>query len=102
MPENTAHPTQKPEKLMAKLILASSSPGDVLLDPFAGAGSACVAAGKLGRHYIGIERERAYCCWCEKRLAEAAADTRIQGYEDGVFWERNTPPKKRKSAEMCP
>ena len=99
MPENTAHPTQKPEKLMAKLILASSSPGDVLLDPFAGAGSACVAAKKLGRHFIGIEKERAYCCWCEKRLADAEADTRIQGYEDGVFWERNTPRIHRKSGK---
>ncbi len=89
MKENTAHPTQKPEKLMARLILASSDPGDVVLDPFAGSGSACVAAKKLGRRYIGIERERTYCCWCEKRLADAEEDKRIQGYEDGVFWERN-------------
>jgi site-specific DNA-methyltransferase (adenine-specific) len=89
MKENTAHPTQKPEKLMAKLILASSDPGDVILDPFAGSGSACVAAKKLGRRFIGIERERTYCCWCEKRLADAEEDKRIQGYEDGIFWERN-------------
>ena len=89
MKENTAHPTQKPEKLMAKLFLASSDPGDVILDPFAGSGSACVAAKKLGRRFIGIERERTYCCWCEKRLADAEEDKRIQGYEDGIFWERN-------------
>jgi len=90
MPENTAHPTQKPEKLMAKLLLASSSPGDTVLDPFAGSGSACVAAKKLDRHYIGIEKEETYCCWCEKRLEDARSDHRIQGYEDGIFWERNS------------
>ena len=90
MPENTDHPAQKPEKLLAKLILASSSPGDTVLDPFAGSGSTCVTARKLGRHFIGIERESAYCCLCEKRLADAQTDTRIQGYEDGVFWERNS------------
>ncbi|MBQ8642969.1 MAG: site-specific DNA-methyltransferase [Clostridia bacterium] len=90
MPENTAHPTQKPEKLLAKLILASSSPGEVVLDPFAGSGSTCVAAKKLGRRFVGIEREALYCCWCEKRLADAEEDRRIQGYEDGVFRERNS------------
>ncbi len=90
MPENTAHPTQKPEKLMAKLLLASSSPGDTVLDPFAGSGSACVAAKKLDRHYIGIEKEETYCCWCEKRLEDARSDRRIQGYEDGIFRERNS------------
>ena len=90
MPENTDHPAQKPEKLLAKLILASSSPGDMVLDPFAGSGSTCVTAKKLGRHYIGIEREPVYCCLCEKRLADAETDRRIQGYEDGVFWERNS------------
>lgn len=90
MPENTEHPTQKPEKLMAKLILASSSPGDTILDPFAGSGSVCVTARKLGRHYIGMEKEPAYCCLCEKRLSDARENRRIQGYEDGVFWERNS------------
>jgi site-specific DNA-methyltransferase (adenine-specific) len=96
MPENTEHPAQKPEKLLAKLILASSSPGDTVLDPFAGSGSTCVTAKKLGRHYIGIEREGAYCCLCEKRLEDAETDTRIQGYEDGVFWERNSVPQKNR------
>ena len=55
MAENTAHPTQKPEKLLAKLILASSNPGEVVFDPFLGSGSTSVAAKKLGRHFIGIE-----------------------------------------------
>ena len=99
MPENTAHPTQKPEKLLAKLILASSDPGDVVLDPFAGSGSTAVAAKKLGRHFIGIEIDPLYCVWAEKRLETAAADQAIQGYADGVFWERNSRPKKRPRPE---
>lgn len=90
MPENTAHPTQKPEKLMAKLILASSNPGDVVLDPFAGSGTTAVTAKKLGRHYIGIEHNPQYCVWAELRLERANHDKTIQGYTDGVFWERNT------------
>ena len=90
MPENTAHPTQKPEKLLAKLILASSYPGDLILDPFAGSGSTLVTAKKLGRHFVGIEQNRQYCVWTEKRLEMADTDRSIQGYADGVFWERNT------------
>ena len=90
MPENTAHPTQKPEKLLAKLILASSNPGDVILDPFLGSGSTSVTAKKLGRHYVGIEQNPQYCVWAELRLEKAETDKTIQGYTDGVFWERNT------------
>ncbi len=90
MPENTAHPTQKPEKLLAKLILASSDPGDVVLDPFAGSGSTAVTAKKLGRHFIGIEQNPQYCVWAELRLDMAEEHPTIQGYADGVFWERHT------------
>lgn len=90
MPENTKHPTQKPEKLYAKLILASSNEGDVVLDPFMGSGTACVVAKKLGRRYIGIEINSEYCLWAAKRLQMAEADNAIQGYSGGVFWERNT------------
>ena len=89
MPENTAHPTQKSEKLLAKLILASSNEKDIVFDPFLGSGSTSVCANKLGRHYVGIEQNEQYCVWAEKRLETADADKRIQGYEDGVFWERN-------------
>ena len=88
MAENTAHPTQKPEKLLAKLILASSSPSDTVLDPFLGSGTTSVTAKKLGRHYIGIELEPRYCVWAEQRLECAETDRRIQGY-DGVFYSRN-------------
>ena len=96
MPENTAHPTQKPEKLLAKLILASSSPGDLVFDPFAGSGSTSVTAKKLRRDYLGIEINEQYCAWAEKRLEMADADPRIQGYTDGVFWERNTLSDQKK------
>ena len=89
MLENTAHPTQKPEKLLAKLILASSDPGGIVLDPFAGSGSTAVTARKLGRRFVAIERSEQYCAWAEKRLEMAAENPAIQGYADGVFWERN-------------
>lgn len=100
MPENTAHPTQKPEKLLAKLILASSNPGDVILDPFLGSGSTSVTAKKLGRHYIGIEQNEQYCVWTEKRLEMADSDNTIQGYADGVFWERNTNALQQKRRKL--
>lgn len=96
MLENTAHPTQKPEKLIAKLILASSNPGSIVLDPFLGSGTTSVTAKKLGRHYIGIEENEQYCVWAEKRLEMADSDTSIQGYTDGVFWERNTNALQKK------
>ncbi len=99
MAENTDHPTQKPEKLYAKLILASSGPGDIVFDPFAGSGTAAVTARKLGRRFVTIERNELYCAWTGKRLMDIEKDPRIQGYEDGVFWERNTKflqQKKRK------
>lgn len=101
MPENTDHPTQKPEKLYAKLILASSKEGDVVFDPFLGSGTASVVAKKLKRSYCGIELNEEYCLWAEKRLLMAEQDTSIQGYSDGVFWERNTFAKQaKKSADL--
>lgn len=95
MPENTDHPTQKPEKLYAKLILASSKPGDRVFDPFLGSGTSAVVAHKLGRHYCGIELNREYCLWAAKRLQQADADPAIQGYAGGVFWERNSQVGQR-------
>lgn len=90
MAENTPHPTQKPEKLLAKLILASSNRTDVVFDPFLGSGSTSVTAKKLERHYVGIEQSEQFCVWCEKRLEMAETDASIQGFADGVFWERNS------------
>ncbi len=100
MPENTPHPTQKPEKLIAKLILASCPPDGLVFDPFLGSGTTSVTAKKLGRNYSGIEINPEYCCYCEKRLEAAETNKRIQGYENGVFWERNSlsSQKNRKHA----
>ncbi len=94
MPENTDHPTQKPEKLLAKVILASTNEGGVVFDPFLGSGTTSVVAKKLGRHYVGVEINPQYCCIAEKRLQMAETDQRVQGYTDGVFWERNTTPEQ--------
>ena len=60
MAEYENHPTQKPEALLARIILASSNPGDVVLDPFAGTFTTCAVARRLGRMTIGIEREEEY------------------------------------------
>jgi len=99
MTENTDHPTQKPEKLIAKLVIASSRLGDFIFDPFLGSGTTAVVARKLNRHFSGIELNKEYCCWAAKRLQLAREDETIQGYSDGVFWERNSlndQPKKQK------
>jgi len=76
MPENTDHPTQKPEKLIAKLVLASSARGGFVFDPFLGSGTTAVVSKKLGRRFCGIELNEEYCCWAAKRL-QAAEWTRL-------------------------
>jgi site-specific DNA-methyltransferase (adenine-specific) len=88
--ENTDHPTQKPEKLIAKLVLASSHPQDLVFDPFLGSGTTAAVARKLNRHFFGIELDEYYACLAAKRIDLASRDKTIQGHADGVFWERNT------------
>ena len=66
------HPTQKPETLLARVILASSRPDDVVLDPFCGSGTTGAVAKRLGRRFIGIERERAYTAAAQARIAAVA------------------------------
>jgi len=100
MPENTPHPTQKPEKLIAKLILASSKPGDVIFDCFLGSGTTSVVAKKLDRKYIGIEIDPVYAALAEKRLEMADTSPGIQGYSNGVFWERNSQPYSSQSKSV--
>ena len=97
MPENTDHPTQKPEKLLAKIILANTDEGDVVFDPFLGSGTTSVVAKKLNRKFFGIEKNLEYCCITEKRLEKTENDKNIQGYFEGVFWERNTLALQKKS-----
>jgi site-specific DNA-methyltransferase (adenine-specific) len=99
MPENTDHPTQKPEKLLAKLILASSNEGDSILDPFAGSGTTAVTAKKLGRHFTVVEADEDYYLLALKRLELAENDKSIQGYADGVFWERNALAGRKSNAK---
>ena len=70
MPENTDHPTQKPEKLVAKIILASSKPNDVVFDPFLGSGTTSVVACKLGRRYVGIEIDEVILLPCRETPGE--------------------------------
>ncbi len=97
MPENTGHPTQKPEKLFAKMILASSNEGNIVFDPFAGSGTTAVTAKKLNRNYVCIEQNELYGAWAQKRLDMAETDKSIQGYHNGVFWERNTLSEQKKT-----
>ncbi len=98
MPENTDHPTQKPEKLLAKIILASSNLGQLVFDPFLGSGTTSVVAKKLGRRYLGIEIDQTFACLAEKRLEIAEQDKTIQGYSQRVFWERNTLAESKTSS----
>jgi len=90
MPENTEHPTQKPEKLLAKIILASSKKGDLIFDPFVGSGTSAVVSKKLARNYVGVELDKKFAILACKRIELSETEKSIQGYNDGVFWERNT------------
>jgi len=69
------HPTQKPIKILTRMIKLSSHPGDIMLTPFSGAGSECVAAKLTDRHYIGFEIEKEYCTISEKRLAHTEKES---------------------------
>ena len=69
------HPTQKPIKILTRMIRLSSRSGDIMLTPFSGAGSECVAAKMTGRHYIGFETEAEYCKISEERLAHTEVES---------------------------
>ena len=68
-----AHPTQKPESLLHRVMVGTTNPGDVVLDPFFGTGTTGAVAKRLGRHFIGIERERAYLDVARDRIAKVRA-----------------------------
>jgi DNA modification methylase len=78
-----AHSTQKPESLLYRIILASSNPGDVVLDPFFGTGTTGAVAKKLGRNWIGIERDRKYI-----RVAQKRIDTVRDADEEAIHVEK--------------
>jgi modification methylase len=65
---NKLHPTQKPEALLARVLLSSTKPGDVVLDPFFGSGTTGAVAKRLGRHFVGVEREQAYIDAARERI----------------------------------
>jgi len=96
MPENTDHPTQKPEKLLAKIILASSNENELVFDPFLGSGTTAVTTKKLNRKFCGVEVDEVYASLALKRLDIAEEEKSIQGYDDGIFWERNTLQEQKK------
>jgi modification methylase len=83
------HPTQKPEALLHRVILAATAPGDVILDPFLGSGTTAVVAKRLHRHFIGIERHPAYveAAWGRLRAMQAAPATAVNAPPSG----RETP-----------
>ena len=99
MPENTIHPTQKSEKLIAKLVLASTNPNDQVLDPYLGSGTSSVVCKKLGRRYLGIDLNEEYCLLAERRLELTELNSEIQGFSQGVFWERNTLPVQHRQEQ---
>jgi modification methylase len=70
-----AHPTQKPEALLHRIILATTNPGDVVLDPFFGTGTTGAVARRLGRRFVGIEREQAYADAALARIAQVIPAT---------------------------
>jgi modification methylase len=71
---NKAHPTQKPEALLYRVILSTTKPGDVILDPFFGTGTTGAAAKRLGRRFVGIEREAEYIAHAKDRIAKVDPD----------------------------
>jgi len=80
------HPTQKPEALLARILLSSSNPGDVVLDPFFGTGTTGAVARRLGRHFVGIERDPTYAAAARERIA------RVEPLADAAV---SAPPAKR-------
>jgi site-specific DNA-methyltransferase (adenine-specific) len=80
-----AHATQKPEALLMRVLLATTKPGDVVLDPFLGTGTTAVVAKRLGRRWIGIERDPQYAALAQQRIAEVVPypPEFVVGYGDG-------------------
>jgi len=70
MHEKTPHPTQKPEELLRKIVLASSNPGDLVVDPFVGSGTTAVVAQQLQRRWLGCDISAEYCAWAMQRIEQ--------------------------------
>ena len=90
MGETTPHPTQKPEELLRKFVLASSKPGETVLDPFSGSGTTLVAAQQLGRQWLGCELDATYNEWAMDRLDHV----RMMGVEAWIEYDRKTAERR--------
>jgi modification methylase len=84
------HPTQKPEALLARVMMSSTKPGDVVLDPFFGSGTTGAVARRLGRHFVGIEREQDYI---DAASARIAAVTRLDGADLKQLMPKRSEPR---------
>lgn len=90
MGEKTPHPTQKPEELLRKLVLASSKPGDWILDPFSGSGTTLVAAKQLGRRWLGCDLSAEYNAWAAQRLRAVP----VRPVADWIALDRETAARR--------
>jgi hypothetical protein len=91
MHEKTAHPTQKPEELLRQIILASSNPGDLVIDPFLGSGTTAVVAEQLKRRWKGCDVSPEYCRWAAERI-ELVEDWPVEKWIE--YDQQNTERRK--------
>jgi site-specific DNA-methyltransferase (adenine-specific) len=91
MNEKTDHPTQKPEELVRKFVLASSSPGDVVIDPFLGSGTTAVVAEQLNRKWSGCDISEVYCHWAVDRLGNVVRRT----VEEWIEFDRKNEERRK-------
>ncbi len=90
MGETTPHPTQKPEELVRKFVLASSHAGDTVLDPFSGSGTTLVVAEQLGRRWLGCDREAEYNTWAINRIE----NVRRMSVDEWIDYDRKTAERR--------
>lgn len=91
MGEKTPHPTQKPEELLRKLILASSDPNDLIVDPFSGSGTTLVVAEQLGRNWLGCDFSHEYNQWAIERLENVTCKTK----EEWIAFDRSNENRRK-------
>jgi site-specific DNA-methyltransferase (adenine-specific) len=90
MEETTPHPTQKPEELIRKFVLASSQPGDLVIDPFSGSGTTVVVAEQLGRRWMGCDLDKEYNQWAIARLE----NVRRMSVEEWIAFDRGNAERR--------
>ncbi|MBE9012639.1 site-specific DNA-methyltransferase [Pseudanabaenaceae cyanobacterium LEGE 13415] len=95
MNEKTPHPTQKPEELIRKFVLASSQRGDRILDPFIGSGTTAVVAEQLGRKWLGCDRHSEYLTWAIQRIESAE----LRSDEEWFWHDRDRESRRSKNRE---